>query len=546
MKKLLGVLTILIIVLLLTLSHSDTNLTINTNKINVSKDKLISLAFNKKYNIETNKSNIDKDIEKELIILSKKTTYYLLGSNNETDEEYFERHNAYLSLKYSPEIPIINGESDKKSLEYKMSNVSDISVPGMFLSLNNLNTKYSTIGNIDISYNKKFYLSQVTLPNITMLEEDENSPKRFNKVTTNMIINYYFVKYNDIFYLYYLNAYTKNNLSTYSDSAFAIKSDVSNKSIYDYTNYNNLTINEINNTFNTNKNNIFSIESFNTNKMIDSSIAVLIEDGIILTTYNFIQNSLEDASYLTVKDVNNKYYDIDGIITISKENNIVLLKLKNKIKTSIKIDDNVKLEDAVTTITYDNKFKKDKSLVISNNNLIKTIEENDNSTLIFKDNKLLGITKYNSESTYKEYTKLTNLKDTLNTLRKTNFKDIDTKTFDYIKENYYIDKSIKYKEVSLPKELTNKYNILSNIKENISLPLIYYSKVDNNISLRYVNTIDNYLSNIELSKSLESYLLKNNYKKVLTSTNKCIYKNNKYKIITYSEFNYLIVMVVIL
>ena len=36
MKKLLGVLTILIIVLLLTLSHSDTNLTINTNKINES------------------------------------------------------------------------------------------------------------------------------------------------------------------------------------------------------------------------------------------------------------------------------------------------------------------------------------------------------------------------------------------------------------------------------------------------------------------------------------------------------------------------------
>ncbi len=89
MKKLLVILTTLIIVLLLTISHSDNNLTINTNKINVSKDKLISLSFNKKFNIEINKSNLDKNVEKELTTLSKKTTYLLLGSSNETDEEYF-------------------------------------------------------------------------------------------------------------------------------------------------------------------------------------------------------------------------------------------------------------------------------------------------------------------------------------------------------------------------------------------------------------------------------------------------------------------------
>ncbi len=546
MKKLLVILTTLIIVLLLTISHSDNNLTINTNKINVSKDKLISLSFNKKFNIEINKSNLDKNVEKELTTLSKKTTYLLLGSNNETDEEYFERHKAYLNLKYSPDIPKINGELDKSSLEYKMSNVSDISVPGMFLSLNNLDTKYSTIGNVDITYNNKFYLSQVTLPNITMLEENQNNPKRFNKITTNLIINYYYIDYKDNYYLYYLNAYTKNDLGNYSDSAFAIKSDVTDKSIYDYTQYNNLSTKEINNTFNSQKNNIFSIESFNTNKMIDSSIAVLISDGVILTTYDFIKNSLEEASYLTIKDTNNKYYDIDGIITISKENNIVLLKLKNKIKSTIKIDDNIELEDSVITITYNNKFNTNKSLVISNTNKIKTIEENDNSTLIFKNNKLLGITNYNSESTYKEYTKLTNLEDTLKVLRNTNYTDIDTKSFDYLKENYYINKTVKQNEISLPKVLINKYKILNTINDNISIPLTYYSKVDNNISLRFTNTIDNYLSNIELSKSLESDLLQNNYQKILTSPNKCIYKNNKYKIITYSEFNYLIVMVVIL
>lgn len=546
MKKLLLILTILIIALVLTVTYSDSTLTINTNKINVSKDKLISLSFNNKYNIEANKSNLDKDLETKLTNLSKKTTYLLLGNKDETNEEYYERHKAYLELKYSPNIPKINGKSDKSSREYKMSNVSSISVPGMFLSLNNLNTKYTTIGNVDISYNNKFYLSQVTLPNITMLEEDSTFPKKYNKITNNLIINYYFVLDNDNFYLYYLNAYTKNDLGNYEDSAFAIKTDITDNFIYDFTNYNNLTTKEINNTYNSNKNNIFSIESYNTHKKVSSSIAVLIEDGIILTTYDFLNNSLKDASYITIKDTNNKYYNIDGIITISKENNIVLLKLKNKLKSTISLDDNISLEDAIVTINYDNKITKNKSLVISNTNIIKTLDTDDNSSLIFKNNKLLGITRYNSESTYKEYTKVSTLTDTLKVLRNTKFDDIDTKTFNYIKEKYFMEESINYKEISLPKLLTNKYKILSTIKENISIPLTYYSKVDNNISLRFNNNINEYFSNLELSKSLDSILLENNYKKILTSPNKCIYKNNKYKIITYSELDYLIVMVVIL
>ena len=126
MKKLLFCLTILIIALVLTLTYSDNTLTINTDKINVSKDKLISLSFNNSYNIEANKSELNKDLETKLTNLSKKTTYLLLGSTDESNEEYYERHKAYLELKYSPVIPKVNGEVDKSSKEYKMSNVSSI------------------------------------------------------------------------------------------------------------------------------------------------------------------------------------------------------------------------------------------------------------------------------------------------------------------------------------------------------------------------------------------------------------------------------------
>ena len=546
MKKLLLILTILIITLVLTLTYSDNNLIVNTDKINLSKDRLISLSFNNKYNIESTKVDLNKELENKLIKLSKKTTYLLLGSNNESSEEYYERHKAFLSMKYSPEIPKKDNEYDKTSREYKMSQISSISIPGMFLTLNNLNTKYSTIGNVEITYNNQYYISQVTLPSITMLEENENTPQKYNTVTTNLIINYYYIYYNNNYYLYYLNAYTKNDLSNYSDSTFAIQSDVNDSSIYNYSNYNNLSTNEINKTFDSNKNNIFAIESFNTHEKISSSIAVLVSDGIILTTYDFLKSSLEDASYISLKDTNNKYYDIDGIITISKENNLVLLKLEDKLKSTISIDDKADLEEAVVTISYDDEFTKNKSLIVSNNIKIKTLEQDDNSTLLFKDNKLLGITNSNVESIYKEYSKLTNINKTLSILNKTKYDDIDTKSFDYLKEKYFIDKSIKYKEITIPKDLYNKYKILNTINNNISIPLINYSKVGNNISLRYKNNINNYFSNIELSKRLESKLIENKYKKILTSSNKCIYENNKYQIITYSELDYLIVMVVIL
>ena len=546
MKKLLFIFIILLITVVLIINYSDSNLVVNTNKINLSKDRLISLSFNKKYNISTPKQDTNTKEETYLKNLSKRVTYLLLGTSNESEEEYYERHKEYLKLKYAPEVPKIDNELDKSSREYKMKQVSSIAIPGMFLTLNNLDTKYSTIGNINITNNNKYYLSQVTLPSITMLEEDENNPKKFNKINTNLIINYYYVKDNNKFYLYYLNAYTKNDLSNHTDYSFAIKADIKDNSLYNYSKYNKISSKDIDNTYNHNKNNIFIIESFNVHKKVSSSIGVLVEDGILLTTYDFLDNSLKEATNITIKDLNNKYYDLDGVITISKENNIVLLKLKSKIKSTTKINSNLELEDGVINITYNDQIIKNKSLVIANTNIVKTLDKDDNSTLIYKDNNLVGITNYNNESIYKEYTKLDSINDTLKELNKTDFNDIDTKSFNYLKEKFYLEKSTNYKEKQLPKKLTNKYKIISTINNNISIPLVNYSKVGNNISLRFNNSINNYFTNIEISKSLEAKLLKMKYKKVLDTDNKCIYENNNYRIITYSELNYLIVMVVII
>ncbi len=82
MKKLLFIFIILLIAVVLIINYSDSNLVVNTNKINLSKDRLISLSFNKNYSISTPKEDINNKEESYLKNLSKRVTYLLLGTSN--------------------------------------------------------------------------------------------------------------------------------------------------------------------------------------------------------------------------------------------------------------------------------------------------------------------------------------------------------------------------------------------------------------------------------------------------------------------------------
>ena len=160
--------------------------------------------------------------------------------------------------------------------------------------------------------------------------------------------------------------------------------------------------------------------------------------------------------------------------------------------------------------------------------------------------KFIGISTKNNESIHNKYISTNKLNNIINKLSNKDFNSIDTISFNKLKDEYYTNNKYKEKEISIPKKITNKYKIINTINNNIYIPLIKYSKSKNNITLRYKNNINKYISNIDMSNSLREELLNSNYNETFYSENKIILENNKYKVVLLSEFDYLIVLVVVL
>ena len=408
----------------------------------------------------------------------------------------------------------------------------------MFLSLNEMNIKYSSITNFDITKSNNYYISTITLPDVTYKGTSNN---KFIEEKSNLILTYFFKEKDKSFYLYYVSAKLVDDLNSYDDTAFAIKEDVNLSNVYDYTKYNELNNDIINSIYNNVSKNIIILNSYNTNELVNSTLGILVSPGIVLTNYEFIEKSLLNASYISTND-----YKIDGIITLSKENNLALIKLDNNNTTSISLGETPNIEDSVVTIKLsNNELIHNKTLIIDNFNYIKTIEEDNSSELLISnDSNLLGISTNNDESIYKKYINTSIVSKTLEKLNNKDFASIEVTSFNKLKEDYYLYKENNSKEVKLNNNIKN-IDIIKTINNNINIPLVKSSKDNNIISLRYENKINKYMSNEDISLDLRNHLLNNNYKEVSVTNNKYIYENEYNKIIIINEFDYLIVIVVI-
>ena len=69
----------------------------------------------------------------------------------------------------------------------------------------------------------------------------------------------------------------------------------------------------------------------------------------------------------------------------------------------------------------------------------------------------------------------------------------------------------------------------------------YKNKV---LSLRYKNSVKEYIPTMQLVSSFTNKLKEQGYKKISESNTNIIYKNNKYQITIMEEFDYLIIVMV--
>ena len=541
---------------------------LNDISLNNSKEKSIGNEFNQTYNISSTNLSSNKELKEKIENLSKKVTYLLLGNDPEEDsKEYYERHKDYLDLRYNPTVPKDNSSSsglDKNSQEYKDDLVSGLSIPGMFNMLDELNIRYKSISSINISINDDVIISRVYLPNITMKSEDSNIPMNYEDINTNMILYYFFKELEGEYKLYYLYAETTDELNEYfnkiedteNTNALAVtKNNNTNlDDIYDFSKLEQLNNDIINNVYEKNKNNVLMINSYYNNSVVSTAMGILIDKGLVVTTWTFLENSLSKGQYIVLRDNNDKIYNLDGIVTVNKDLDLAVLKLDEKIPTNIILgnSNNLKTEDPIISINSKSglKLSVQTGIVISNDDYIESsiplLNKDEGSPIFNTSGEIVGLnTSKSLNSSISIAIKSDVLQELKNKFENLNFEDIDSISFNKLKEKYFYTNYENEKTInSIPKNIWKKYKKIGNIEDNIKLELIKANYDKNIISLRYKNSISDYINSMQLSLSYRDELIKEGFKEILKSNSKCIYQNESYKVVIMDQFDYLIIVMV--
>ena len=554
MKKIL--ITIITIVLCtVTVFAAAKSFTITSTNLsfNNSKQKAITKEFNKKYDLSYKISSKDEELKQEITSLAKKVTYLLLGEMNEdeeTPEEYYNRHKEYLKLRYAPKIPKDENSFtgyDEKSQEYKDDLVSGAVVPNLFLTINELKIKYNTFGDIRVVETDGGMLAISNIPNIKLKVASTDNPKEYELQETNLSLLYYFKKNGTDYQLYYLSG------ETYNDEADEITSNSNLNLSYDYSKLNSLTQTDIDNVTNIGKENVMYLTSNYNNYVVGHANAIVINKGLLVTTWSFIEEALINAQYITIIDSNNNTHQLDGIVTANINSDLAVLKLKAETPTNIKIanSDKVTSSDPSILVSYQpGKTTTRKGIVTANDGYIQTsipiTLEEVGSPILDKDGNLIGMTKKEMLNTSTSVSIPSNaLKEVQDLFNNIEFNKIKTVSFDKLKENYYY---VKYEEeiekTSIPEKVWDRYKEIGNIDKTINIDLVKSSYKNKVLSLRYKNNAKEYIPTMQLVSSFTNKLKEQGYKKVSESNTKVIYKNNKYQVTIMEEFDYLIIVMV--
>lgn len=547
--------------------------TIDSSKFSFSKNykqNAVTNEFNKDYALTYNISSNNEELEEEITALSKKVTYLLLGQGDMTNEsslEYYERRNKYLELKYAPEIPKDpNSYSgyDETSQEYKDSILSDFAIPQMFSQLDELNITYNSIGAIRVGVVDDYVISMVSLPDATLKQENSEEPMKYDTVKTNLIMYYYFKKLNDEYKLYYLFGEGTDDLSQYFGSiednentknlVIAKNNDTKLREIYDFSKADSLDENKLNQIYSSNSKNILILSAYYNTSLVASANGVLISDGLVVTTWNFLEKALINSQFFAIKDNEGNSYQIDGIVTANPETDLVVIKLKDKVTATTTLGniDNVNINDAVMTISSKSGvgLSLQTGIVTSKDGYIQSaipLTETDEGSPLYNDaGQLIGINTAKAVNTSVSLAIDVNaLEEIKNKIGSKEFDSIKTVSFNELKEKYYYTNYNEEKIVnSISDTKWQTFKKIGDIENNIKLELVKASYDNNVVSLRYKNGISKYINSMQLASSFKEELINTGYRETLNSSTKCIYVSNDYKVMIMDEFDYLIIVMV--
>ena len=422
----------------------------------------------------------DEELKKEIEALSKKITYLLLGSGDsldETAEEYYKRRSDYLKYRYDPVIPkdpsSVTG-LDQNSQEFIDDAVSGMSVPGIFNIMDEKDVSYNEISQVRVSIAENLVIAAVTIPNIKINDINRDNPMEYKRLKTNLVMYYYFKQLDNEYKLYYLFGKTDDSIADYNNElgndemskslAISKQHDEELEKVYDFSKVYALSEEAINRVTNSNSSNMFIINAYYNNNVVASAKGILISDGVVVTTWKFLEEALIEAQYITIRNNNGDVYKLDGIITINPETDLAVLKLKDAVKTNIKIGniDNINVEDPVISISSKTGvgLSAQTGIVTSKDGFIQTsislIESDGGSPLFNTNGELIGMNTNklvnNSLSIAIDSKALEEIKNKFSV-----YEEIESIDFDTLKEKYYYQNYQKESNVNkIPKSKWNK------------------------------------------------------------------------------------------
>ena len=542
--------------------------TSNLSFVSNSKKGSVVSNFNQDYNLTYSISSDNKELEDEIKNLTKKTTYLLFGDFNnkdESSEDYYNRKKDWYDLRYNPEIPKDENNIlglDVNSQEYMDDVVSGMAIPQIFSQATELGMQYSSYGDIRIVINDNLVISSITLPNVKIKEQSKIDPLKYDYIETNYVMHYYFKKLNDEWKLYYLYGENTDDIGEYFNEIETIESKTMSiapsyqsqlSKIYSFEKLDRMTQDELNNIYNSNVSNIVFLNSYYNNKVIASANGFFINNGLIVTTWNFLEKSLINGQYITI-DGNNITYEIEGIVTANPDTDVAVIKVKNGNESFVKLADykSTKIEDPAIIISskLGTGAMVQTGIVISNEDYIQTsipLSNVDEGSPLFNSNgDVIGINTSMSTNTSISIAMNSDvLKEIQSKFNSLTLDMIETISFEDLKEKYYYVKfdneNIKN---SIPSSKWKSYSKIGNIEDTIKLELVKASYKDGIVSLRYKNSISQYINSMQLAIDFKSKLISDGYEQVVNSSSKAIYKNNEFQVIIMDEFDYLIIVMV--
>ena len=561
---------ILITISFITVKAISNNFKLDTSELsyttNSKKDNVVS-NFRKEYQLTNSISNENTELEEEIKNLTKKTTYLLFGdfnNINESSEDYYKRKQDFYALRYNPEVPKDDSNIiglDVNSQEYKDDLISGMAIPQIFNQAAELNMLYDSYGDIRITINDSIIISSITLPKVKIKEPSKTEPMNYDYIETNYVMNYYYKQLNGQWKLYYLYGESTDDISSYfkevekkESKAMAVVPSYQSQlsTIYNFDKLDKMPESELNNIYNNNQNNVVYLNSYYNNKVVASANGFFINSGLIVTTWNYLEKSLINAQYITIKG-NNTNYELVGIVTANPETDVAVLKVEST-TSAVKVGDykQTSIEDPAIILSrrVGTGLIIQTGIIISNTDYIQTsiplTNTDEGSPLFNQTGEVIGIntskTTNSSISIAVNSAVLKEIQDKFNGLD-----NIESITFEELKEKYYYEKiNTENIKNSIPKNKWRKYSKIGNIENTIRMELVKASYKDGIVSLRYKNNISDYISSMQLAASFKEQLVKDGYKEITNNTTKTIYKNNKYQVIIMDEFDYLIIVMVML